>query len=92
YRKEYRYIDFGTGEVLCKSKDPYEFMEMLIEAPAPSKLTRGDISTTGFEWLCGRLKATQLDIEAIHARLERERKAKDNMVYGDDEGANALIE
>lgn len=91
-RKEYKYVDLTTGEIYCKSKSPYEFVEMLKEAPAPEKLTRGDESKNGFEWLCGRLKATPADIEAIEKKLERVRNAEGlEMVYGDDEGANELI-
>ena len=55
-RKKFIYVfDEITGE-LVESKDPYAFCKMLQTAPAPEKRTRGDNSTTAFEYLCGRLK------------------------------------
>jgi len=55
-RKKFIYVfDEITGE-LIESKDPYAFCKMLQTAPAPEKRTRGDNSTTAFEYLCGRLK------------------------------------
>jgi protein RecA len=55
-RKKFIYVfDEITGE-LVESKDPYAFCKMLQTTPAPEKRTRGDNSTTAFEYLCGRLK------------------------------------
>jgi RecA/RadA recombinase len=54
-RKKFSYVHADTGEVL-ESKDPYEFVKMLMNSPAPEKRTRGDNSTTVFEYLCGRMK------------------------------------
>ena len=55
-RKKFIYVfDEITGEVV-ESKDPYAFCKMLQTTPAPEKRTRGDNSTTAFEYLCGRLK------------------------------------
>ena len=36
--------------------DPYEFCKLLMDQPAPEKRTRNDMSTTAFEFICGRLK------------------------------------
>ena len=67
-RKVYSYVDKETGEVHCKSKNQVEFLEELMSAPTQSKLTKGDTSTNGFEWVCGRLsERTQ--------RLSRQAKA-----------------
>ena len=54
-RKKFSYIVSETGEVV-ESKDPIEFIKKLQEVPAPEKRTRGDNSTTAFEYICGRLK------------------------------------
>ncbi len=54
-RKKFSYVHPDTGEVL-ESKDPYEFVKLLMDSPAPEKRTRGDNSTTVFEYLCGRMK------------------------------------
>jgi protein RecA len=54
-RKKFIYTNTDTGEVV-ESKDPYEFCRLLISQPAPEKRTRGDNSTSAFEYICGRLK------------------------------------
>jgi protein RecA len=54
-RKKFIYTNMDTGEVI-ESKDAYEFCKLLIAQPAPEKRTRGDNSTTAFEYICGRLK------------------------------------
>jgi protein RecA len=57
-RKKFIYVfDEITGEMI-DSKDPYEFCQLLQKTPAPEKKTRGDNSTTAFEYICGRLKIT----------------------------------
>jgi RecA/RadA recombinase len=69
-RKVYKYIDVNTGELLAQSKDEYEFVNMLIEASAPSVLTRGDLSKTGFEYVCGRIKLSDIQIKAVSEALK----------------------
>ncbi len=68
-RKKFSYTNTDTGEVV-ESKDSYEFCKKLIEQPAPEKRTRGDNSTTAFEYICGRLKISGKPLadllEAIH--------------------------
>ncbi len=54
-RKKFIYTNTDTGEVV-ESKDAYEFCKLLMNQPAPEKRTRGDNSTTAFEYICGRLK------------------------------------
>ena len=54
-RKKFIYTNSDTGEVV-ESKDPYEFCKLLMNQPAPEKRTRNDMSTTAFEFICGRLK------------------------------------
>ena len=54
-RKKFIYTNTDTGEVV-ESKDAYEFCKLLMDQPAPVKRTRGDNSTTAFEYICGRLK------------------------------------
>ena len=54
-RKKFIYTNTDTGEVV-ESKDAYEFCKLLMAQPAPEKRTRGDMSTTAFEYICGRLK------------------------------------
>ena len=54
-RKKFIYTNTDTGEVV-ESKDPYEFCRLLITQSAPEKRTRGDNSTSAFEYICGRLK------------------------------------
>jgi RecA/RadA recombinase len=54
-RKKFIYTNIDTGEVV-ESKDAYEFCKLLMVQPAPEKRTRGDNSTTAFEYICGRLK------------------------------------
>ena len=54
-RKKFIYTNTDTGEVV-ESKDAYEFCKLLMAHPAPEKRTRGDMSSTAFEYICGRLK------------------------------------
>ena len=54
-RKKYIYLNGDTGEQI-DSKDPYEFVGLLMNHPAPLKRTKGDNSTTAFEYICGRLR------------------------------------
>lgn len=54
-RKKYIYLDSETGEQV-ESKDPYDFVNLLMNHPAPTKKTRNDTSNTAFEYIAGRLK------------------------------------
>ena len=55
YRKEYRYQDERSGELLA-SKDAIEFIRLLMKASAPLKTTRNDDTQNAFLYICGRLK------------------------------------
>ena len=68
--KVYKYIDVNTGEIHGQTKDEYEFVKILMESPAPSVLTRGDTSTTGFEYVCGRIKLSDIQIKAVAEALK----------------------
>lgn len=61
-RKKFSYVNPNTGEQL-ESKDAYEFINLLMNCPAPDKRTKNDNSKTAFEYICGRLKVQgkQLD-------------------------------
>lgn len=63
-RKKYIYINGNTGEQV-DSKDPYEFVKLLMGHPAPLKKTKGDNSNTAFEYICGRLKYTGKSLEDL---------------------------
>jgi hypothetical protein len=73
-RKVYKYIDVTTGEIHAQTKDEYEFVKMLMNSPAPSVLTRGDTSKTGFEYICGRIKLSDLQIKAISETIAEGKK------------------
>lgn len=72
-KKSYKFIDKSGGELngvfLSEAADAYDFVAELLTGPAPSKLTRGDTSTTGFEYICGRLKINDLDRQRIIDKL-----------------------
>lgn len=63
-RKKFSYTNTDTGEVV-ESKNPIEFVKMLMNQPAPEKRTRGDNSSTAFEYIVGRLKITGKPLEDI---------------------------
>ena len=63
-RKSLKYTVPETGEVI-ESKDPVEMLDLLKAAPAPEKRTKNDNSTTALEYICGRLKMTNLDVEKL---------------------------
>jgi RecA/RadA recombinase len=73
-RKVYKYIDVTTGELFGQTKDEYEFVRMLINSPAPSVLTRGDTSKTGFEYVCGRIKLSDIQIKAVVEAIKEGKK------------------
>jgi RecA/RadA recombinase len=76
-RKVYKYIDVNTGEMYGQTKDEYEFVKILMEAPAPSVLTRGDLSKTGFEYVCGRIKLSDIQIKAVAEALKDGKKEEE---------------
>jgi hypothetical protein len=63
-RKKFIYTNTDTGEVV-ESKDAHEFCKLLMVQPAPEKRTRGDNSTTAFEFICGRLKVMGKPLEDL---------------------------
>lgn len=63
-RKSLKYTNPDTG-VVIESKDPVEMLEKLQEESAPEKRTRNDNSTTAFEYICGRLKMSSVEIEKL---------------------------
>ena len=69
-RKVYKYIDVNTGEIFGQTKDEYEFVKLLMSSPAPSVLTRGDNSKTGFEYVCGRIKLSIIQIKAVQEAIK----------------------
>ena len=69
-RKKFRYECPDTGEIL-DTKDPYEFANMLLNHPAPTKRTRGDNSTTVFEYICGRLKLSGKPLEDLVSFIKK---------------------
>ena len=77
------YVDTETGEVYCKSKDPLEFIQMLVQAPPQSKLAKGDASENGFEWVCGKVKIDAVGQQKILSAVEQQIALALNMVYGD---------
>jgi recombination protein RecA len=76
-RKKFSYVVEETGEVL-ESKDAIEFINMLREAPAPAKRTRGDDSTTAFEFICGRLKIVGKPLDDLIKALDNPKPVSDD--------------
>jgi RecA/RadA recombinase len=75
-RKVYKYIDVNTGELFGQTKDEYEFVKLLMDSPAPSVLTRGDLSKTGFEYVCGRIKLSDIQIKAVAEAVKEGKKTE----------------
>jgi len=75
-RKVYKYIDVNTGEIFGQTKDEYEFVKLLMDSPAPSVLTRGDLSKTGFEYVCGRIKLSDIQIKAVAEAVKEGKKTE----------------
>lgn len=69
-RKKLSYVVMDTGE-LVESKDPVEFLKLLMQTAAPLKRTRGDSSATAFEYICGRLKITGKPLDDLLAAIEK---------------------
>lgn len=88
-RKKFIYVfDEITGEMV-DSKDPYEFCQLLQKTPAPEKRTRGDASTTAFEYICGRLKITEKPLADL---IEAINKGSDEDNLDDDSGGISFEE
>ena len=67
-KKKFQYIT-EDGEVI-ESQDPIEFIDLLKSTPAPEKRTRGDNSTTAFEYICRKIKFTDTSVELLEQQLE----------------------
>ena len=67
-RKKFMYTCPNTGEIV-ENKDSYEFCKLLQNHPAPDKKTRGDNSTTAFEYICGRIKVVGKPLEDLKAAI-----------------------
>ena len=83
-RKVYKYIDPTTGEIFGQTKDEYEFVKLLMDSPAPSVLTRGDTSTTGFQYICGRIKLSDIQIKAVAEAIKEGKKSEEDSGPEDD--------
>ena len=89
-RKKFIYVfDELTGEVI-DSKDPYEFCQLLQKTPAPEKRTRGDNSTTAFEYICGRLKISGKPLSDLIEAINK--GASDDDLDDDDDGGISFEE
>jgi protein RecA len=86
-RKKFIYTNTDTGEVV-ESKDSYEFCQRLMTQPAPEKKTRGDSSTTAFEYVCGRLKVIGKPLEDL---LEAIKKGPPSTETDEDEDEDGGI-
>jgi protein RecA len=86
-RKKFIYTNTDTGEVV-ESKDAYEFCQGLMTQPAPEKKTRGDNSTTAFEYICGRLKVIGKPLEDL---LEAIKKGPPSTESDEDEDEDGGI-
>jgi protein RecA len=69
-RKKYSYTCPDTGEII-DSKNPFEFVKLLMAHASPSKRTRGDESKTAFEYVCGRCKVFGKQLEDLKAAVEK---------------------
>jgi hypothetical protein len=83
-RKKFIYINTDSGEQI-DSKDPYEFAELLMKMEAPAKRTRGDNSTTAFEYICGRLKLSGKPLEDLLAFIKKGPSLENNEDVLDEE-------
>ena len=89
-RKKFIYVfDELTGEVI-DSKDPYEFCQLLQKTPAPEKRTRGDNSTTAFEYICGRLKISGKPLSDLVEAINK--GASDDDLDDEDDGGISFEE
>ena len=67
-KKKFQYVT-EDGEVI-ESQDSIEFIDLLKSTPAPEKRTRGDNSTTAFEYICRKIKFTDTSVELLEQQLE----------------------
>ena len=58
---------------------------MLQSVPAPEKRTRGDNSTTAFEYLCGRLKVIGKPLNDLIEAIKNGPASDDNSELDDDD-------
>lgn len=84
-RKVYSFIDKSTGEVLAKTKDENEFIQLLSTCPAPSVLTKGDKSKTGLEYVCSRLKISPEQRQAILEKSLQPPSIQETLLSEDEE-------
>jgi protein RecA len=84
-RKKFIYTNTDTGEVL-ESKDAYEFCQGLMTQPAPEKKTRGDNSTTAFEYICGRLKVIGKPLEDLLEAIKKGPPSTESDEEDEDDG------
>jgi RecA/RadA recombinase len=84
-RKKFIYTNTDTGEVV-ESKDAYEFCKLLIMQPAPEKRTRGDNSTTAFEYICGRLKVAGKPLNDLMEAINKGPISEELEEDDDDDG------
>ena len=83
-RKKFIYTNIDTGEVI-ESKDAYEFCKLLMVQPAPEKRTRNDISTTAFEFICGRLKVVGKPLTDLVEAISKGPSSDDIDIDDDDD-------
>ena len=58
---------------------------MLQTTPAPEKRTRGDNSTTAFEYLCGRLKVVGKPLSDLNEAIKNGPASSDDIDLDDDD-------
>lgn len=90
-RKKFIYTNTDTGEVV-ESKDAYEFCQGLMTQPAPEKKTRGDNSTTAFEYICGRLKVIGKPLEDLLEAIKKGPPSTESDEDEDDDGGISFDE
>lgn len=84
-RKKFIYTNTDTGEVI-ESKDPYEFCKLLMAQAAPEKRTRNDMSTTAFEYICGRIKVIGKPLNDLIEAINRGPISDSDDLEEDDDG------
>ena len=84
-RKKFIYTNTDTGEVI-ESKDPYEFCKLLMAQAAPEKRTRNDMSTTAFEYICGRIKVIGKPLNDLVEAINRGPISDSDDLEEDDDG------
>lgn len=90
-RKKFIYTNTDTGEVV-ESKDAYEFCQGLMTQLAPEKKTRGDNSTTAFEYICGRLKVIGKPLEDLLEAIKKGPPSTESDEDEDDDGGISFDE